>query len=1083
MLELLLGVLLFLGVLTLCFFIAYYVTVMMSTSTDAPKINILIMTNMTILTQNVVNTVSDTVQTVTSTGLSLLADALPTVKKYASLGILMTLCFSYMINREDILSSADKLWRCGVNPFFQNVVFTIIEFLRLIWGAIIPLYNYILLIVSQITTGTGITILKCNILTLFDSLVIVLNIMLSNFQSLAKWSGASQGISEQNNILVNEFNVTGIVLNVQSLVLKQADIAPCVCSGLTDAMEFIFIFFRQEELALSINHFVNIPVSMFQTLLQVVPPWSRVPGLANTINHVNGFIYYGMKFLDQVLIKSSIHLLSLFDANLELAKVPQEIVFAIIGRLVMAGVHFLWTIVRIATAFAVPLKQVVGDADYMIEVFSLAKTMEQINLAIISMTSSVSWGMQVQDTFARQLLRAAKDGTALQISVPEFSVLKCAGTTEIKDNIMCGVRMGLFIAPDLIYVLYTMFVELFWKGIVHREETILPLFQRYDGISFPAGKELSCEYRDSIDFDMTSGDCRCDENLGTYLPLDMSDSPFGKTHYEKYCEQPTLQSNYFGNVERFIKYMSGDLALAADLFTKPFLMFNEGLKILIKAALNIENIVTGDYFQYKNNCGYGLSSSTLRNWWSTTQKESFSNLVTSHQDDQCKNDMINYYHPVEYVYKCKLIDTAIRDMMCLSSSNSHGRVNALTGQAQYVPRCTVINKESCECNWALPLQANTKCRCIRNFPDEIMEFSQTAYNNPVLELIHSENVSRHWCNTYWAEKYLYQITDYTDIVENAITVFHPSYSINSTQYCEKNTFTLFSTKLLQYPLWRFNRDDDIYEQLELSYTENSCKLYGSTDFTCNVGLTVRSSVAIFVNQIRATVMSITKIIEFDFTGIKITFSERLCDTARAAAAISSLVPSILPDEFVNKQFQKGISQMVYAYFSTPIVFLDAVNYGLAFLQDVVTGKINWSLGPARPIFHLIFSIVNAYIDWLRQALQATGNTLNGIQRNAGKGLLGIDKMIKIVQKYLINEATFELADLLAAIVIDTAEFFTSGQISEGIGSFFRNLFTLVKKALVLAVKSIGRVVSAILTLMGPAGDFIREMATTICGRK
>ena len=83
-------------------------------------------------------------------------------------------------------------------------------------------------------------------------------------------------------------------------------------------------------------------------------------------------------------------------------------------------------------------------------------------------------------------------------------------------------------------------------------------------------------------------------------------------------------------------------------------------------------------------------------------------------------------------------------------------------------------------------------------------------------------------------------------------------------------------------------------------------------------------------------MAASNLLELDFSSIQLSFSERLCDLARALSAFSSVPPSILPDAFVGVAFQKGVSQLFYVYLNMPIAILDAINY-------VVTRRFNQSI--------------------------------------------------------------------------------------------------------------------------------------------
>jgi len=1134
-----------------------------------PRVNSMIMTQVTILVQSIINAVADISALISANVLNIISDARANGKTYTGILVILLTCYSYMTNRETFLSDLDKWWRCGIHPLFQNIIFAVIQILRVVWGALVPVYNYNVMIVGQIFQGTTISVFKCNIQSFFDSIRIILNIFLSNFQSIAKWAGVGREMSINNNPITNELNITEVVLNVQALVAKQAEVSSCVCNGLTDVFEFFFIPFRQPEIAHAINHAVNVPLAAAQGLVQTIPPWSKHSGgLLKMVDHLCASIFYTGSYFDQVLIKYIIHFIAIFDDTFKITGIPKEFLFTIASRLAMAGVHFGWLLVRIWSRFGVPtflfFSDETNNKDYYVQLFSLNMVMEQYNLAVISLTNVLNWGLKMQEAFFK-FVDTSVDGSP-KLYLPAHVDIECSvDNANWIDQKTCAVQVAAFAFPDFVYTFYTLLIELVFKTAQHNEN-FLQTLQRYDGISFPRTVELTCKYRASINYDLTAGTCRCDRGFGTYRRItETSTNPFGHPYYDKYCEQPNLAVNVFGNIQRLTQYTAyGWSKNLQDIVTIGSFTLLELVRTGIKASLNIENIISGDYFMFKQNCGYGMSSKALRTWFNatddtTTLVEKSNALELQYKDavsSTCTYPLLPYYHPIEKVWKCKMFDTTIRDMMCLPTANPDGRIVVTDTSADpvYVKRCTDTNQAGCECNfmlanfctghqtngtnddlsiyteedclrwetegdwvlvgdvpvcynkasidgpmnvstealckrsmsvgvWTGPIDPNNQCQCIRNFPDDVMEFAQKAFTNPVTERLHSPDVALHWCNTYWMEWVLYYVSKYAGVIEAALGVFHPAYSPaedGTNAFCEDLSFTVFDTKMLRYPLWKFNEDKDLYDKLQLTYTSDSCRLYGTTDFVCSAGLALRSTVDLLVNEIRVLVMAANKILDFDFTGIKLTFSERLCDLSRSIAALSSALPAILPDKFVDAKFQKGVSQLIYSWLSMPVAVLDAVNYLIAFFGDVITGKLDFSKGPAGPIFKLVFGVINIGIDWLRQVLHGLGNTLNGIEDGAGESLFVADEIVVIVQRYLLNEAAAELIGLVTKVAFEFVEMLTSGDVAGGIDKFFTDLFNILQKGFAILLQQTAKVMDMALDALGAAGTFIRNFAGSAC---
>ena len=1122
MLVLLLSALAFLGLMTGSFLITYYVFGILNqgASDSEPSINDTITSQMTQLVQMTITAAGDMLTTISSKFFGLVSNIQTNLKTYLNIGILTLVILSYTMEKEAFLSNIDKLWRCGLHPFFTNILFSILQALRLLFGGLVPIYNFNTFVGKQLAVGSRLTVFTCSFNSLFESLVILLNLAISVFQSITLWTGFGGELSMDNNLLFNELSVTKVIIYAQKLVLKQSEVAGCACGGLTDVFEFIWIACRQDEIAFAINHLVNVPVSLIQALFQAMPPWSKMPLGEKMVHHLNGFIYYVSKYADQVMIKWIVHAISLFDDNFKLEGVPDEFAFVILGRLAMGGVHIGWMAARTLISVAMPFTQVanptvpLGDAiqsavnqvtkgDYMVQVASMDLAMEQLSLSNIGLSNLLGWGMQIGYEASRAIAKAAISGEPLSLILPAHKHIVCnRDISNYFDNIACGIRVLLNVPLDTTYLVYSLFVELLFKSFLNEEQNAIITIQRYDGISFPRNVELTCEYRASINYDLTAKECRCDPGMGMYRGLVPEPGyPFGRPYYDRFCGQPNLQVNYFGNAERAVNHLtSGWAALIGEMGGVLVTTAFELMKTGFKGLFNLGNIISGDYYSYKTNCGYGVTDARIRTWFNETDNTTtFQEKIEKQFEDMRKygqnypipgdcneDDQIPFYDIEEKRYRCELIDKGLRDMMCLSTSNPNGKeVRLWDGSREkvVVSMCDKINTAGCECNFLLPLEADTPCQCIRNFPDTLMEYSSRGFRNPVMQAMYSTNVSLHWCNTFWLEWLLKSVQSYADVIENVAGVFHPSYKSDANganEFCARTTFPVAAVKVLRFPRYKFERDPLQYNQLSLSYTENSCSLWGSANFICSIGLTLDNAVAVVLNEVRMVVMTLNKFLDADFSGVKISLGERICDVAKILSALASVLPSVLPDGLVGVSVQQGLTKVLYSAFHGLTSALDIINVVLTFLDDMIKGELEWTNGDSFPIFNLIFTIVNIVIDWFRLILTSFGFMLNALERGAGNALYTIDRVVGVVQDHLLNEAAFEIIGLSAKIVLQIIEFMTSGAISGGFFNFFKELFNLVIKIVKLVLKAAGKVLSIILDLMGPAGKFIRNFANSIC---
>ena len=111
--------------------------------------------------------------TTISINFSLVSNIQTNLKTYLNIGILTLVILSYTMEKEAFLSNIDKLWRCGLHPFFTNILFSILQALRLLFGGLVPIYNFNTFVGKQLAVGSRLTVFTCSFNSLFESLASV----------------------------------------------------------------------------------------------------------------------------------------------------------------------------------------------------------------------------------------------------------------------------------------------------------------------------------------------------------------------------------------------------------------------------------------------------------------------------------------------------------------------------------------------------------------------------------------------------------------------------------------------------------------------------------------------------------------------------------------------------------------------------------------------------------------------------------------------------------------------------------------------------------------------------------------------
>ena len=1066
MYELISSILLY-GIIGICSLIfTYFVTVLLSQddAEEEPTLNAVIMNNVILLYDKITSMVSDVSSKVTKDVLNFVENINQNgpylIKIFFTLGLLYT----YTLNKTDVLAGLDKLWRCALNPLIDVVLLNIAQIGRFGYDLVIPLYNFYQLFFAQLISGTATTVIKCDLIAFFDTIRLIFNVFIAQFNSLATWTGIAGQMSVENNIFSNEFNITSVVYNSQLVLVKQENITKCVCDGLTDFIEIAIVFVKQKEIAHCLNHLFNIPISFFSEFALIAPPFKKFPRFIRTFNHINLFFYNGGQYFDVVTIEVFRKIIKLFNDNFELRGAPREFLFTMLSRFAMAGSHFIFTIGRLMVHFLIPLPKLLANTDYMMHVASLDQAVQHFHIGTSLFVDNFAWFEKIAALFSNSVVNK-------NIYLPAHVHIDCQElSTNYADNMACASGLALQLPLNVFHLVYSFIIEFVWKSLIHQEESVIQMIQRYDGIRYPKGVALTCEYRNSITFDLLAKECKCELELGNYNGIEgiSVDHPYGITAYDPYCGQPNLQVNVFGHIERIVEFGSSNFV---GQLQQPTIVANrvalELVRTGVKLILNAENIFSGDFWYYTVNCGYGMSSVQLRTWFNETYDQrdlSLLQKIQERQDNNC-NGTLMYSNAKVFAkddFKCKLIDTSIRDLMC--SGRMHDK---------FTSTCSGSNRGGCTCNFALELNTDSECSCIPYFPDAIQERADLGYNNPAL--VKFNQASNHWCNTFWLEGVYHEISQLGFVIDNLIDSLTPGINI-AEQYCENKKYTLYSSKIMRTTYPDFVQDKAIYAPLGLSFTVNSCNLYASYDVICSVSLSIRNIIDLIINQLRAISMGVVEILNLDFSNLKLTIGERLCDLSRTAAALSSIVPSLLPDE-MGTTLQRGVTKIVFQTVSAPIVLLDVINYSVQWLGDLLTGKINWSGGASKPLADFIFNIIDMGILYVRNWIDAFATTLNGVRSGAGNFLTTIDQVIVIIQKNFLNEAAEDIIIAFIKLGSKLIQFFTTGNID---GSLFSDLWYFIQKIVTLFLTNVGKVMSAILDMLGGAGKFIKIMANSIC---
>jgi len=1062
------SLLIFVAVCTASLFLTYLFTVLQKQSGRHPEptINNVVMVQLQLLISTITDAVGDIISQSSQTSFGFAGNVFSNAKQFLQLVILALILLEVSNNTDIVLRSGDTSWRCVIQPLFQNVILSVGQILRVIYDFFVPLYNYNYVVTSQATRGSIAIAIKCDFSSVLSTIKMFVNLFIASFQSLFTWTGVG-AMSTENNIFVNELPVADVIDRAQHILSHQQNITSCICEGLKDVIDIGFTVVRQDELPLAINHAVNVPVSLMQTVFQLLPLFGpKFPTLTKPLYHVNGAVFNIMKYFDRVLEEGLKKSIKLFIDDFEFGGVPEEFVFTTVSRLFMSGSHSAHTIYRSLMHIMLPVPVFITNSDYMTKAFRFDQAAQQFDLFMLNLANNGFWFLEIADVFTKAVSRSVHTGKELEIvGIPKHVRLDCQPSNKWTVATACVPYLYYTSVANIAYLATNLIGELLWKSIFNQEQSVLRTLQRYDGPSYPRNAFVSCQYRKNNEWDMTtdSSKCKCDIPTG-YQEAEYSEMyPFGVPNYDPFCGQPNLNANVFANIDRLIKLIrqGGKIpSLPQETSSTYALLYMEGVRIFIKTILNVPDILTMNFFHNKVNCGYGVSEHQLEKWW----------IDKGETIEDCLTPKPGYmvYKPDPRVYNpnaCLPIHDSIRHAMCHTQSNKGNKK----------PLCEGENKDGCQCNIGLEIEETSRCGCIYSFPDTAQEISETAFTNDVLKKTYDNSFA--WCNTFHFEWAFYQLAEISKVIDRYFSKLHPAYDTSANSFCEEMSYQIGATSILAFNEDRFNEQKRLFDALQMTYVKKSCKVYGSHDFICSVTMTVRNGLYLVVYEVRELIMTLFELIGGSADGITVNLGNRLCDLQRTAAGFSSTISSMFPVGLVSNGIRTGFAKIIFTLLDAPIELLNSMNQNIQFIEQIVRGSAGFSRSITQPVFNHIIAQINILFDWIELFFDGFEDLFEGIHRGAG-AIFKTFKIILNIFRQFLSDAAIEMLSLILKVFGGVVELFTGGGLYN---EFFADLWRLITKFLEMMLKNAGKVLDAILSMLGPVGQFIRELSGEICG--
>lgn len=164
---------------------------------------------------------------------------------------------------EDIVKS----WWDNVLVYLWGLVSDFGQVIVFFADLIVPLFNWVVTLNAQLTTGTYTILAKCQIKTIIESLVYVGEAMKFLATAIKNFILDPKG----------PFDIYDTANALQTAVMKQEVVINCACDGITPAFGIAFDAVRPLLLANIANETLNAFLAVPQTAVLAIPPWKEIP--------------------------------------------------------------------------------------------------------------------------------------------------------------------------------------------------------------------------------------------------------------------------------------------------------------------------------------------------------------------------------------------------------------------------------------------------------------------------------------------------------------------------------------------------------------------------------------------------------------------------------------------------------------------------------------------------------------------------------------------------------------------------------------------------------------------------------------
>jgi len=314
--------------------------------------------------------------------------------------IVSSIAFATFENGPLVLEKLDGFYSCAITPFVNNILFSILHILNLLWAAFIPIYNIFVIMSRQLYTGTVFITTKCatssfSIVRLQKDFV---NLCITIFDEILNFTGLNDMNFGESNMFFNPFNIYPIVEKFRIMFYFIPNTFVCLCKATSDWSNSIFYgSILSDRIDWILHHLLNLLLSFAQTFLQIIPPFLNYPSFENTFYHFIAGIWELCKLYDEwmfVVINTILNTTNVGGGIV--IETPKVFFFETISHLYAAPISVFETMIDAGSHIILPFDTIpITNTKFMANLFKIDDAFTHLSLFTHSLAHLISWMLKV----------------------------------------------------------------------------------------------------------------------------------------------------------------------------------------------------------------------------------------------------------------------------------------------------------------------------------------------------------------------------------------------------------------------------------------------------------------------------------------------------------------------------------------------------------------------------------------------------------------------------------------------------------------------------------------------------------------